>query len=387
MKTTRRDFLKTAIGGLGAAIVGGVIAKNLLKGAEFPAVSPGKTSETGEKISYKVDDDPKRHWGFLIDLSKCNGCEDQEIPPDDPAGERFQCSYACRISHYYLGADPPMYWIRVYKLKENPRSPEFWFPKPCMNCQNPPCHHVCPTGATFVRKDGTVLINRDICIGCRICMAACPYETRFFWFNDPPHFPETDNIEFSPDFMAPHHRGTTVKCDYCVHNAYKGALPHCVPACPRGALYFGDLNEDAVSNYREVISLSQALREKGGFRYKEEDGTNPSVWYLPPAIVSGQSQSSQLQLNIEISDPGSSTESTEVNVQATTDDGSLLRKTEVIVRLETRFGPLVVGEGLTDSDGIFSCSFERPVQEEFTIEAELIGAKQDPSTVVKKVVR
>ncbi|MHA2497996.1 MAG: 4Fe-4S dicluster domain-containing protein [Candidatus Hodarchaeales archaeon] len=398
MRTSRRDFLKYALGGAGALLAGATIIKTLPGGEKKPISSTaGESNETGEKISHKVPDDPKRHWGFVIDLSRCNGCghvTDEDVEsrdPPDPTGERFWCSYACRVHHFYNGADPPQYWIRVYKLQENSRSPTFWFPKPCMNCQNPPCLHVCPTGATFARKDGTVIIDTDICIGCRLCMAACPYETRFFWFNDPPDVPGTENIEYTPEFQGPHTRGTVVKCDYCVHLAYNGQLPVCVTACSisagRQALYYGDLNEDAVSNGIETLELRKTLAEKGGYRYQEEDGTDPSVWYLPPAGQSKINTLLQTRLNIEIRENSGSSQRIEVDIHAKADDGTPIRHAEVFLRRKTAFGALIVAKGTTDSNGTYSCSFQRTNSHEITIEAELVETKRYSRTVVNKNVK
>ncbi|MFW9929023.1 MAG: 4Fe-4S dicluster domain-containing protein [Candidatus Thorarchaeota archaeon] len=279
---SRRNFIKTLLLGTGVTIIGGSLL-SLGKSSNLSIASDQKKNSTDQSnTNKKVPDDPNRHWGFVIDLSKCDGCANLDPPPDDSTGERPRCSYACRTSHYYLNSNPPQHWIRVYHLQDNQYTPPYYFPKPCQNCQDPPCEHVCPTGATFIRKDGTVLINQKICIGCRICMAACPYETRFFWFNDPPEIKGTENITYSPEFPVPHTRGTVSKCDLCVHLAYDGKLPHCVEACPKGALYYGDLNEDAVSNGHEVLQLSNVIESKGAYRYKEEEGTQTSVFYIPP---------------------------------------------------------------------------------------------------------
>lgn len=273
---SRRNFIKL---GLFGAIVGGVgygLDKlNLLPTSEsdIPNINP---------YNPNVPDDPKHHWGFMIDLSKCDGCENLDPPKDDPTGEKPRCSYACRKYHYFMGADPPQHWIRVYELHGTEGLDPFYFPKPCQNCQDAPCKRVCPTGATYQRDDGTVLINHEICIGCRICMAACPYETRFFWYKDPPELDENaKKIEYSPEFAVPHTKGTVAKCDLCVHKVYDGNLPHCVSACPTGALYFGDLNEDVVTNGKETIPLKKTLNNRAAYRYKEEEGTKPSVYYLP----------------------------------------------------------------------------------------------------------
>jgi Fe-S-cluster-containing dehydrogenase component len=241
---SKRDFLKKALAGVGVTVIGGVILSqggNIV--GRIQESSTDNAQDTTEQTSSTTPDDPERHWGFLIDLGKCNGCEDQPTPPNDPTNEKPWCSYACRRSHFYVEADPSMYWIRVYEQQENPHAPPFYFPKPCMNCENPPCLRVCPTGATFKRKDGTVLINHEICIGCRLCMAACPYETRFFWYNEPIKEEGVENLSYSPEHPVPHSRGTVVKCDFCLPRAYSGQVPDCVSACPQGALYYGDLNQ------------------------------------------------------------------------------------------------------------------------------------------------
>ncbi len=158
-----------------------------------------------------------------------------------------------------------------------------------MNCENAPCLNVCPVGATFRTDEGVVLVDHERCIGCRYCMAACPYDARYFNWGEPPHTPEELAHEYSPLEPWPHRKGTVDKCDFCAHAARKGALPACVQACTKemgdGAIYYGDLREDAVSNGVETLPLSRTLREKGGFRFKEELGTRPRVFYLPPRDV------------------------------------------------------------------------------------------------------
>lgn len=294
---SRRSFIKTLLLGTGATIIGGSL---LSAGSNnFPSLASKSEKDSAGQLK-EIPDDPSKHWGFLIDLSKCDGCQSQsaidysndfdESKERDKKilnilkDEKPRCLHACRKNHRYLKADPPQYWINVYRLKDNPYTPAYFFPKPCQNCDDPPCEHVCPTGATFKRKDGTVLINQKICIGCRICMAACPYETRFFWFNDPDEEENAGDPEsYTPEFPFPYTRGTVVKCDYCLDRVYNGSLPSCVGACPQGAIYYGNLNENAVTNgFQETLDLRKALEEKGADRYKEEEGTNPSVFYIPP---------------------------------------------------------------------------------------------------------
>jgi molybdopterin-containing oxidoreductase family iron-sulfur binding subunit len=112
-------------------------------------------------------------------------------------------------------------------------------------------------------------------------MAACPYETRFFWYNDPPKTTHVQSTGYTAEHSITHQKGTVTKCDLCVHQAYQKQLPHCVSACPQGALYFGDFNEDVVFNGREKISLHETINNRSGYRYKEEEGTETSIYYLP----------------------------------------------------------------------------------------------------------
>lgn len=275
----RRTFLKlamyTAVGAAAVAGVGSFLnANNLLPHVESDIRNINNANPN-------VPDNPNKHWGFVIDLSKCDACENLDAPEDDPTGEKPRCSYACRKYHNFLGAKSPQYWIRVYQLEGSKGVEKFNFPKPCQNCQDAPCLRVCPTGATYQRKDGTILINHDICIGCRICMAACPYETRFFWYNDPPKNQAVQVKEYYPEYAAIHQKGTVAKCDLCVHQSYKNQLPHCVSACPTGALYFGDFNEDIVSNGKEKVLLHKIINDRFAYRYKEDEGTETSVYYLP----------------------------------------------------------------------------------------------------------
>ncbi|MHA2224928.1 MAG: 4Fe-4S dicluster domain-containing protein [Candidatus Hodarchaeales archaeon] len=395
MDKSKRKFLKTAIAGLGVTVVGGVaLSQNQKVNLLGVLNQPKNTSDETPKISTSVPDDPKHQWGFMIDLSRCNGCVDQDPPPSDendpgydPSGEYPKCSYACRYAHYYLRANPYQYWIRVYQQQESPQATPYFFPKPCMNCENPPCLRVCPTGATYKRQDGTVLINHDICIGCRMCMAACPYETRFFWYWDPEIERDVTDYEYSPEHPLPHRRGTVVKCDFCLHMAYRGQLPSCVTACPRGAIYFGDLNQDAVSNGHEVISLRNTLEEHGGYRYKEDEHTHPSVYYLPRAThFEPDNKIDSSSLNIEI-ESNKDTDEIDVNVRALTEDGSIIKSTNVIIFRETSFGRVFVAEGKTDSDGCFKCNFSSSNISGQTLIAELNDSEKNTRKMVRKHVK
>jgi molybdopterin-containing oxidoreductase family iron-sulfur binding subunit len=141
--------------------------------------------------------------------------------------------------------------------------------------------NVCPVAATYHDEDGVVLIDHRRCIGCRLCIAACPYQRRFFNWGTPELPPEAAFAVYSPLYPVPAVKGTVIKCMFCAHLLPHGQLPFCVAACPNKVLYMGDLNEDIASNGQEVVKLSKFLDDNDAFRYKEELGTKPRVWYLP----------------------------------------------------------------------------------------------------------
>jgi Fe-S-cluster-containing dehydrogenase component len=137
----------------------------------------------------------------------------------------------------------------------------------CNQCENPPCVRACPTKATFKREDGIVMMDFHRCIGCRFCMAACPFGARSFNFRDPREFiVETDKA--FPTRM----KGVVEKCNFCSERLARGEMPACVEASD-GAIVFGDL-KDPESEVRQV------LRENFTIRRKEDLGTEPSVYYI-----------------------------------------------------------------------------------------------------------
>ncbi len=151
-----------------------------------------------------------------------------------------------------------------------------------MHCDEPPCVKVCPVDATFKRQDGIVLIDSDRCIGCRFCMAACPYSTRVFNWESPALPENIASKPYSAETSVPQKIGTVGKCDFCPDMARKNILPHCVNACPNGVFFFGDMNEDSVTNGTETFRFSELIRDKAGYRLMDDLGTKPRVYYLPP---------------------------------------------------------------------------------------------------------
>ncbi len=248
---SRRKFLKlVAIGG-GLAAVGALGGKFLFERLE--GIPPdARTQAPGSK----------RSWVMLIDLKRCDGCG--------------RCTTACRTEHNVPAGQE---WIKVYKVDDSGSS--YFLPRPCMHCENAPCANVCPVGATFVRTDGLVLVDQNRCIGCRYCMAACPYNARYFNWGGPAALTPAEQAAYRPEYPIVHRRGTVEKCVFCAHKVDMNGLPACVEACPMKAIFFGDAREDAVSNGSEVWQLSKVLRERAGFRFKEELGTKPRVFYLP----------------------------------------------------------------------------------------------------------
>jgi len=139
----------------------------------------------------------------------------------------------------------------------------------CNHCDNPPCVHVCPTGATWKREtDGIVMMDWHRCIGCRYCMVACPYGARSFNWVDPRQGIAHPN----PDF-ATRTDGVVEKCTFCSERLEQGQAPACVVACPVKALVFGDVN-DPKSEVRKVLESRPAIRRR------PELGTGPNVYYL-----------------------------------------------------------------------------------------------------------
>ncbi len=295
MDAGRREFLRK---GLAAAAAGGVGAlagtafgretpdgtpdvKDGGGGETTPALTPDgrlvhahvshhdgpKPGAAGADLPDRVrEGEPGRQWVMVIDLARCDGCR--------------KCTDACGAMHE---VPPPREWIKVFRMQEGEHTTPYWFPKPCFHCDNPPCTKVCPVGATFKRRDGVVLVDNERCIGCRFCMAACPYSSRFFNWGRPPASIRAEALPYSPERGHPRRIGTVEKCDFCPDMAAAGKLPGCVSGCPMGTIYFGDRNEDAVTNSKgETVRFSALLKERAGYRFLEDLGTEPRVYYLPP---------------------------------------------------------------------------------------------------------
>lgn len=245
---TRRRFIRT----LGVAATASVVLPALRGGAELASSSSAAAAE---------EEGPVPQWAMVIDLAACDGCG--------------LCTDACRETH----ATGDQEWLPVFETELEDGTIRH-LPRPCMHCENAPCVSVCPVKATFHDRHGNVLVDQERCIGCRMCMAACPYGARTFGWRDADPAAKGDEPA-RPEYPIPRVTGTVDKCMLCAHQTEKGRLPVCATACPMNAIWFGDLARDLVTNGMETKSLFLLLSSRNGFRLKEELGTRPRVWYLP----------------------------------------------------------------------------------------------------------
>ncbi len=208
-----------------------------------------------------------RRWVMVIDLAKCRNAR--------------KCIQACQGAHHLR---PYEYHINTLVMQESENTAPYYMPKPCQHCDNPPCVAVCPVDATFKRQDGIVLIDNERCIGCRFCVAACPYSARMFHWEEPLAVEGDKGKEYNIELNVPQKKGTVSKCLFSADRLREGKLPYCVSACPNGVYSFGDENQDSVTNgtTKETHRLSELLRDNGGYQLMPELGTKPRVYYLPP---------------------------------------------------------------------------------------------------------
>ena len=256
-RLTRRQFV------LGAATAGAALA----------AAGVGTRSEADEGEETEEHESTRlRRWAMVIDLRQCDGCVDQGVPP--------QCTQYCIWGH---SVPEDQQWVEVFafeELKDVPTSELHFMPILCQQCQNPPCTNVCPVGATFSTPEGVVLIDQERCIGCRMCMAACPYDRRFFNWKEPAQLPEIKDSPYNIFHQTPAIKGTVMKCNWCPERTMAGGLPFCVEGCPHGAMYFGDLEEDIATNGQEIVVPSRFLSENQAYHLREDLGTKPRVYYI-----------------------------------------------------------------------------------------------------------
>ena len=215
--TNRRGF----IAGLAAA--GAAAAATLV--AKADASAPGANGTN--KIQY----------GMVIDVRRCIGCH--------------SCTVSCKAEHD-VPAGVNRTWVEYVEQGEYPNVARSFLPRICNHCSVPQCVAVCPTGATYKRpEDGIVVVDSGICIGCKYCIQACPYDARFL-------NPVT---------------GFADKCDFCIHRVSKGVPPACVETCIGGARIFGEIS-DPQSSISKLIARSPVTV------LRREMGTMPNVYYI-----------------------------------------------------------------------------------------------------------
>ena len=212
-------------------------------------------------------------YGYAFNVTRCEGY--------------MECVTAC-VKENNLDRQSNTQYIRIFEMENGKMSPEagdgkffhkvpvedhFYMGVQCNHCQNPPCVKACPTKATWTEPDGIVVVDYDWCIGCRYCMAACPYYGRRFNWNEPqvPLKEMTKKQHYLGNRMRK--KGQMEKCTFCVQRSREGRQPACVEACPTGSRVFGNLL-DPKSEIRYV------LKHKKVFRFKEDLGTDPKFWYF-----------------------------------------------------------------------------------------------------------
>jgi len=297
----RRSFLKKLAGGAAAATAAGMAAADpasalgfsldsflqkhfrRLSDDELQTVLRRKEAEFEKKygVPFTVKATPAYDnvlFGYGLDITRCIGCR--------------KCVYAC-VNENNQSRDPEIQWIRVlefereamirginleegnpyYEHDEVPAEGKIYMPLSCMQCDASPCTNVCPTGATWRDADGIVVIDYDWCIGCRYCMASCPYGARHFNWTEP-RIPK-DELNTDTHLLGnrPRPKGVVEKCHWCLHRTREGRQPACQEACPVGARIFGNmLDPDS--------PISVMLRTKRTFVLKSELDTNPKFFYF-----------------------------------------------------------------------------------------------------------
>jgi Fe-S-cluster-containing dehydrogenase component len=261
MSLSRRNFLRiagvSAIAGIGGAAFGAEVRK----GAPDPAQgAPKANAPTGARLA------------MAIDMSRLKSSKDIRKVTD-----------ACHRIHNVPHFDNPKHeikWIWTETFEHafpgqcHAFMPEDMKHKPflvlCNHCEKPSCVRVCPTKAMFKRKDGIVMHDPHRCIGCKYCMAACPYGALSYNLNDPRHaknLQEYVNPEFPTRAI-----GVVEKCSFCYERLAKGSKPACVEAS-NGAMVFGDLNDPA-SEIRKLLASKYTIRRK------PELGQEPNIYYI-----------------------------------------------------------------------------------------------------------
>jgi Fe-S-cluster-containing dehydrogenase component len=290
-KLNRRAFLKATAVASSSIVLSACGFKEALKEflqRDFRSLSKKKigqvikrleakyTQQYGKKFIVSAKEPlPETFFGYALDLSRCIGCR--------------RCVYAC-VEENNQSREPQIHWIQVlemekekginfrhanlyYDHEEVPHEGHFYLPVQCQQCKNPPCVKSCPVNATWTEPDGIVVVDYDWCIGCRTCMAACPYGARHFNWGRVNLASEEVNPNTHILGNQPREKGVVEKCTFCIQRVREGRYPACVEVCPVGARKFGNLlDEDSEIRY--------ILENKRILILKEELNTLPKFYYF-----------------------------------------------------------------------------------------------------------
>ena len=198
--------------------------------------------------------------GMVIDLKRCMGC--------------YGCQMSCKAEH---GTPPGVFFARLLKREEGqyPTARQILLPVLCNQCSDAACVDVCPTGASHYAEHGVVDIDPDLCVGCRSCMMACPYNNRYYNAEPRNYFGDAGPTPYEDARSARHQSDVVMKCNFCRDRRAEGKDPACVANCAAKARIFGDLDDP-------TSDVSRLIKDRSGFTLHPEAGTNPNVYYLAP---------------------------------------------------------------------------------------------------------
>ena len=222
MDTSKRDFIK---GGFASLFVASTSAN------AFSLKNPGRDAKDARYIG-----DKSKQYAMVIDLRQCVGCQ--------------ACTSACMIENN-VPVGQNRTFVTEMEIGEFPDVRKSFLPQLCNHCEDPACVPVCPTGATFKREDGIVVVDSEVCWGCGYCENACPYDKRFM-------NKETKVMD---------------KCTFCAHRVDEGLLPACVETCVGGARMFGDIKDKNSEVYKLLANFPTNV-------LKKDQGTKPQVFYI-----------------------------------------------------------------------------------------------------------
>ncbi|MDM8535685.1 4Fe-4S dicluster domain-containing protein [Desulfobacterales bacterium HSG17] len=262
MKTSRRDFIKIAGAATMTTCAGGATTVLASGGSADPlayTTQKGKKALTARQWAMVIDTTHENYQKNLHHMMEaCHKAHNVPVMPNKR--HEIKWIWETEFKHAFPGQHSEF-------MSENVEEKPFMVL--CNHCEAPPCVRACPTQATFKRPDGIVIMDMHRCIGCRFCMAACPYGSRSFNFLDPqPHINEAHMNKKFPRRM----KGVVEKCNFCAERLAVGEMPYCVEAS-EGAVVFGDL-------YDPESAVRHKIAEKHAIRRKPQLGTGPAVYYI-----------------------------------------------------------------------------------------------------------